>query len=88
MINQQTEVIQNLERQVNELQTIALETREGLVNLREPRGNTLGDPILVEDSEEEVEVMEDEGEEIKEISREIFEAGPRVVTDLVLIKDE
>ena len=89
VINQQTEVIQNLEWQVAELWVIALETREELVNLREPRGNTLGDPILVEEEEEEEEeeVVEEEGE-IEEISRETFEAGPRVVTDLVLIEDD
>ena len=48
--------------------------------LQEPQGNSLGDPILVEDSNEE--------EEILEIMREEFKVGPRVVTDLVLIKDE
>ena len=76
VINQQTEVIQNLERQVEQLRVIALEAREAVRDLREPRGNTLGDPILVEDSEEEEEVVE------------VFEAEPRVVTELVLIEDE
>ena len=77
VINQQTEVIQNLERQVAELRTIALETREGLVNLQEPQGNTLGDLILVEEEEEEEEEV-----------GEVLEAEPRVVTELVLIEDD
>ena len=76
VINQQTEVIQNLERQVEALRVIALEAREAVGNLREPRGNSLGDPILVEDSDEEEEDIV------------VLEAGPRVVTDLVLIEDE
>ena len=76
VINQQTEVIQNLERQVEQLRVITLEAREAVANLREPRGNVLGDPILVEDSDEEEEEVE------------VLEAGPRVVTDLVLIEDE
>ena len=76
VINQQTEVIQNLKRQVEQLRVIALEAREAVANLREPRGNSLGDPILVEDSDEEEEEVV------------VFEAEPRVVTDLVLIEDE
>ena len=76
VINQQSEVIQNLERQVEALRVIALEAREAVVNLREPRGNSLGDPILVEDSDEEEEVVVG------------LEAGPRIVTDLVLIEDD
>ena len=75
VINQQTEVIQNLERQVEELQTVALETREAVLDLREPRGNTLGDPILVED-------LDEEEEEVVEVAR------PQVVTELILIEDD
>ena len=77
VINQQTEVIQNLERQVEVLRVVALEAREMVVNLWEPRGNTLGDSILVEDSEDE-----EEEEEVIEVAR------PQVVTELVLIEDE
>ena len=51
--------------------------RCSLLNLREPRGNTLGDSILVEDLEEEEE------EEVVEV----VGAGPQIVTELVLIKD-
>ena len=77
VINQQTEVIQNLERQVEALRVVALEAREAVGNLREPQGNSLGDPILVEDSDEEEE------EEVQ-----VLEAGPQVVTELVLIEDD
>ena len=76
VINQQTEVIQNLKRQVEQLRVVALEARDVVANLREPRGNSLGDPILVEDSDEEEEEIE------------VLEAEPRVVTELVLIEDD
>ena len=74
VIIQQMEVIQNLEVQVKQLRVVALEAREGLLQLQEPQGNTLGDLILVEDLGEEDEV-------------EVLEAGPQVVTELVLIED-
>ena len=87
VINQQTEVIQTLERMVEELQVIALKSREALLNLQEPRGNTLGNPILVEDSDEEEEVEVVDMEEEEEVV-EVVEAGPQVVTGLVLIEDD
>ena len=60
----------------------------------------LGDPILVEDLDLEVEVevvpVEEEvieavpvtEEEVLKVTREEFEAGPQVVTELILIEDE
>ena len=72
----QTNVI-NLEAQVVELRTIVLKTQGAMRDLQEPQGNTLGDPILAEDSEE--------GEE-EEV--EVVKARPQVVTELVLIEDE
>ena len=73
VINQQTEVIQNLEVQVEQFRVITLKVQEAMLNLREPQGNSLGDPILVEDSdeeEEEEEVVVLEAEEV------VLKAGP------------
>ena len=77
VINQQMEVIWCLEAQVQELNVIALKAWDVVRNLREPQGNTLGNPIVIEGSDEE---SEDEVE--------VIGAGPQIVTEPILIKDD